>query len=315
MCRLNQQFIVVVSKLNFSKIAKINFTDRPNIEKVPRTYYNRYEELFVEGVIPFVGRVFVLAKKLQDINVDDCTGTVGLIGPKGESIGAFHSVKKAWKHPRQYDVYIKYMNYDKQPCFPAKVVTYNDELDIFIAMPLPPFDFNFPKFLQPASGVAVGDTVHCLGFPKLIAKEALSLIKKLECNNNVGSEQSVKDMEFPIVFSGRVCFSGWKQVLADYRSFPNSSGAILVDDNGHLKGLHVSSLSSVEYTPELSELESGHNISERTKALYEQVNKCLPQLISGVKHSAEVAVFVPINVLMRTLNPMINPITKTILYS
>lgn len=263
---------------------------------MPRAYHNRHEELFMEGVVPFVGRVFVLPKKLDDISVDDCTGTVGLVGAKGESVGAFHAVKKAWKHPRRYDVYIKYINHVKQPCFPAKILIYNDELDVFIATPLPPFEFNFPKFLNPASGVAVGDTVHCLGFPKLIVEEALSQINK---------KATPERKEFPTVFTGNVCFSGWKQALADYRSFPKSSGAVLVDDDGHLKGIHVSSLSAAEYTPELvSELESsGRNVSERTKELYEQVNKCLPQLISGVKRSAAAAVFVPINVLMQTLNP------------
>jgi len=173
--------------------------------------------LFLERVIPFVGRVFVLPKKLQDICVDDCTGTVGLVGPKGESVGAFHAVKKAWKHPRRYDVYIKYTNHDKQPCFPAKILIYNEELDVFIAAPLPPFEFNFPKFLHPATGISVGDTVHCLGFPKLIVEEALSQIKPV----------TLKELEFPAVFTGNVCFSGWNQALADYRSFPKSSGAVL----------------------------------------------------------------------------------------
>lgn len=166
-----------------------------------------------------------------------------------------------------------------------------------------PFEFNFPKFLQPASGIAVGDTVHCLGFPKLIVEEALSHIKRV----------TLKELEFPAVFTGNVCFSGWKQALADYRSFAESSGAVLVDDHGRLKGIHVSSLSAAEYTPELvSEMECGRIASKRTKDLYERVNTCLPQLMSGVKRGAEAAVFVPINVLMKSL---INPTTKAILYS
>ena len=106
---------------------------------MPKAYHNIYEELFVEGVIPFVGRVFVLPKKIGNISLADCTGMVGLVGPKEESIGAFHSVRRAWKHPQRYDVYITYMNHDKQPCLPAKVVVYNNELDIFIATPQPPF--------------------------------------------------------------------------------------------------------------------------------------------------------------------------------
>lgn len=247
----------------------------------------------MESVIPFVGRVFVLPKKLDDIIVDDCTGTVGLVGPKGESVGAFHAVKKAWKHPRRYDVYVKYTNYDKQPCFPAKIQIYNEELDVFIATPLPPFEFDFPKWLTPASGIAVGDTVHCLGFPKLIVEEALSQIK------------NQSKSEFPTVFTGNVCFYGWKQALADYRCFPKSSGAVLVDDDGNLKGIHVSSLSASEYTPELkSDLDcNGRSARERTKELFEQVNNCLPEVITGLNRNAEAAVFVPINVLMKDLTP------------
>jgi len=81
-----------------------------------------------------------------------------------------------------------------------------------------------------------------------------------------------------------------------------------------LKGIHVSSLSASEYTPELmSEMENGRNVSERTKELYERVNKCLPQLMSSVKRSAEAAVFVPINVLMKSL--AINSSTKAFLYA
>ena len=93
------------------------------------------------------------------------------MGANGESIGAFHSVRTAWRHPSKYDVYVKYMNHDKHPCFPAKNAVYNEELDLLIATLLPPFQFHSPKFLQPASGVSVGDTVHCLGFPKLIDEE------------------------------------------------------------------------------------------------------------------------------------------------
>lgn len=280
---------------------------------MPKAYHNRYEELFVEGVIPFVGRIFVLPKKFENISLQECTGTVALIGSKGESIGAFRSMRKAWKHPRQYDVYIKYMNHNKQPCFPANVVIFDDELGIFIAVPLPPFEFNFPKFLQLASGVAIGDTIHCFGFPKLINEVALLQMRK-SIDKNV-SEKFINNLEFPSVFTGNVCFAGWKQVLADYKSFFNSSGAIIVDDNGHLKGIHVSSLSATEYTPELSELESRNNMGDKTKALYEQVNKCLPQLISKVKQNTKAAVFIPINVLMKTLNLAIKPTTKVILCS
>ncbi|KAG0578254.1 hypothetical protein KC19_4G009500 [Ceratodon purpureus] len=289
--------------------------DRPNVGKMPKTYHNRYEELFEEEVIPFVGRIFVLPKKFDDISLQDCIGTVGLVGPKGESVGAFHLVQKAWKHPRRYDVYIKYMNHDKQPCFPAKVVTYNDELDIFVATPLPPFEFNFPKFLQLASGIAVGDSVHCVGFPNLVNETILSQKEKFAGNNVF--EQCVKDSDlgFPSVFTGNVCFPGWKQVLADYRSFSNSSGAIIVDNNGHLKGIHMSSLRAAEYVPELSELEPNCKTSDKTKALYEQVNKCSLQLMLQVKCNTEAAVFVPINILMKIINPAVNPTSRAILYS
>ena len=192
--------------MKYKLIANIDLIDQLNFEKMPKAYNNRYEELFVESVIPYVGRIFVLPKEFEDINLQDCIGTVGLVGPKGESIGAFHSVRKAWKHPRRYDVYVKYMNHDKQPCFPAKISNYNDELDIFIATPLPPFEFKFPKFFQPASGISVGDIVHCLEFPKLMTKVALLQMRKV-----VGDkvrEQSIKDLEFPSVFIRNVCFSG-----------------------------------------------------------------------------------------------------------
>lgn len=283
-------------------------------ENVPHEYHNRYEELFVEGVIPFVGRVFVLPKSLEKISLEDCTGTVGLVGANGESVGAFHSVRKAWKHPKKYDVYIKYVNHDKQPCYPAKISIFNEELDLFLASPVPPFQMHFPKFLETASGVQVGDTVHCLGFPELIDKEVLSQIKQFVCNKP--PSQTVKaGLEFPTVFSGKICFSGWKQVVADYRSFPNCSGAVIVDDNGHLKGIHVSSLSGSKFDPELSGFEGCSNNAKRTRKLYRNVNSTFPQIVAGVDRNAEAAVFVPINVLMKTLTPAINPRTKQILYS
>ena len=56
----------------------------------------------------------------------------------------------------------------------------------------------------------------------------------------------------------------------------------------------MSSLSAIEYTLELGEFESRHNMGDKTKALYEQVNKCLPQLILGIKYNAKAAIFVPI---------------------
>ncbi|XP_024366523.1 uncharacterized protein [Physcomitrium patens] len=276
-------------------------------EKVSRAYHNRYEELFVEGVIPFVGRVFVLSKKHKNINLEDCTGTVALVGPKGESIGAFHSVRKAWKHPRHYDVYIQYMNHNKYPCFPAKVVVYDDQFDIFIASPLPPFQLHFPKFLQPASGIAMGDTVHCIGFPKLMVAQMREHTK-----SNITA--APKDKEFPAVFTGNVCFSGWKQVLADYRSLPNNSGAVVVDDCGHLKGIHVSSLNASKYVPEHTEFQDDKAMADPTKTFFDQVNRSLPQLLSRVQQSTEAAIFIPVNILMKTLVPAIHQTTSPILY-
>jgi hypothetical protein len=273
----------------------------------------------VEEVIPFVGRVFVLPKKLENISLEDCTGTVGLVGANGESIGAFHSVRKAWRHPSKYDVYVKYMNHDKHSCFPAKIAVYNEELDLFIATPLPPVQFHSPKFLQPASGVSVGDTVHCLGFPKLIDEEIRLQIQEFTGDDESPSPSVQVGLEFPAVFSGRICFSGWKQVLADYRSFPNCSGAVIVDDSGRLKGIHVTTYSATEFCPDMSELDDTENTRQntlkRTRSVFQKVNTYFPQIIAAVERSAEAAIFLPITVIMKSLTPAMKPSIKAILYS
>ncbi len=284
-------------------------------KKVAHEWNNRYEELFVEGVIPYIGRVFVLPKDTGNLRLEDCTGTVGLVGGKGESIGAFHSVRNAWKFPDKFDVYIKYANHDKQPSFPAKIEIYSEELDLFIAMPLPPFQLDFPRYLCPASGVSVGDLVHCLGFPKMIDIQTLSKLGNHAPHAKRTPSPTIKEqLEYPAVFSGKVCFSGWKQVVADYRSFPNSTGAVIVDDNGHLKGIHISTLSATGFNSELCSLDDDEDAVKKTQMLFKKVNSSFPQIVADAQCAAEAAVFVPINILMKSFTAVMDPQTKHSLY-
>ncbi|CAM6073593.1 unnamed protein product [Sphagnum tenellum] len=206
-----------------------------------------------ENVISYVGRVFVCTKDCKQGNITDvenCRGTVGLVGTGGESIGCWHTVEVALgqKGEGKYKVFIEYPNYGgpQSLMFEARIKDdlCSPELDLFVAEPVDPLKHK-TTHLPCALDVSLADNVHCFGFLKVLDRKIIATYKNRKVVQGSEKCQVVEEPEIkrrlklPAIFSGRVCFNGWKQAGADYLCFPNCSGGLVVDDWGCLKGIHV----------------------------------------------------------------------------
>lgn len=198
-----------------------------------------------ENVLCYIGRVFICEHNCPDsraTSVQYCQGTVGLVGSAGESIGCWHTIEEAATRRKKYKMFIEYPNYPRPLCFEAKVKSdlVNSELDLFVAEPVEPLP-ETTNHLNGATDVSLADTVHCFGFPEVVDQELVVGYKKRlrEEGARCSGAEVQRRLKLPTIFSGRVCYNGWKQAVADYLCFPNCSGGIVVDDYGHLKGVHV----------------------------------------------------------------------------
>lgn len=199
----------------------------------------------IENVICFIGRLYICDEKCSDssaITMKNCRGTVGLVGPSGETIGCWHTIEDAAKKRALQRIFIEYPNYPKPLFFEAQIKDnlVSSELDLFVAEPCEPLGEE-TAHLSSAPDVSLADNVHCFAFPKIIDQELEEgyCRKKREQGQRCSKNELQRKLKLPTVFSGRVCFNGWKQAVADYLCFPNNSGGIVVDDYGCLKGVHV----------------------------------------------------------------------------
>lgn len=199
----------------------------------------------IENVICFIGRIYICDQKCSGSNATSmqyCRGTVGLIGSSGETIGCWHTIEDAANKRSLQKMFIEYPNYPKPLLFEAQIKDnlVSSDLDLFVAEPCEPLP-DETAHLCSALDVSLADNVHCFGFPEIVDRELVEGYsrKKREQGQRCSKNELHRKLRLPTVFSGRVCFNGWKQAVADYLCFPNSSGGIVVDDYGCLKGVHV----------------------------------------------------------------------------
>jgi hypothetical protein len=260
-----------------------------------------------ENVVGCVGRVFVCdldcIKKGNITGVENCRGTVGLIGSSGESIGCWHTVKPRTKGGQVTKTYIEYPNYRQCFMFEARVKDnlFSPELDLFIAEPVEPLPFQ-TSHLPRALAVSLADSVHCFSFPEVVDRQIVAGFRKLKrrAEKHADAERRLK---LPTLVSGRVCFNGWKQSVADYLCLPNCSGGVVVDDWGRLKGVHVASirlgkaLSFRDLKVEKTKDRRAVNFPKTVKNLYAGVNTfCSNTTCTLNTGRNDVAAFVPVQI-------------------
>jgi hypothetical protein len=269
-----------------------------------------------ENVVSYVGRIYVCHCDCENDNItnlENCRGTVGLIGSHGESIGCWHTIDSTTR--TEHDkIYIEYPNYKQKLLFEAHVKENlsNEELDLFIAQPIEPLT-STTSYLQCALDVSLEDNVHFFGYPEVVDRQIISEYKNR--NEEFVNFDIERKLRLPTVFSGHVCFNGRKQVVADYLSFPNCFGGIVVDDWGHLKGIHVASLGLMgqpnfqNLKVEESKTKKNKSKNKRTnieKILqnlpFEEVNTLCTETTSTVNASRnKIAAFVPIQMFLKPL--------------
>lgn len=273
-------------------------------------------EMF-ENVINYVGRVFVCDRDCKQdsiTDVENCRGTVGLVGSSGESVGCWHTVKPATeKRSERYKIYIEYPNYMHNLMYEARIKDnlFNPELDLFIAEPVESLPYE-TQHLSCALDVSLADPVHCFGFPEVVDRQIVASYRnrKRDLENFVDSEVE-RRLRLPTIFSGRVCFNGWKQAVADYLCFPNCSGGIVVDDWGRLQGVHVAAFRVGRKLnfPNLEVAKTKHakkgkskpeqkiNLRRSLKNLYQGVNSFCSETACTLNSCRnEVAAFVPVQI-------------------
>lgn len=257
----------------------------------------------------YVGRVFVCdldcIKKGNITGVENCRGTVGLIGSSGESIGCWHTVKPRTKREQVTKTYIEYPNYRQSLMFEARVKDnlFSPELDLFIAEPVEPLPFQ-TSHLPRALAVSLADSVHCFRFPEMVDHQIVAGFRKLKRRaEKYADADAERRLKLPTLFSGRVCFNGWKQSVADYLCLPNCSGGVVVDDWGRLKGIHVASirlgkaLSFRDLKVEKTKDRRAVNFPKSVKKLYASVNTfCSNTTCTLNAGRNEVAAFVPVQI-------------------
>ena len=254
-----------------------------------------------------VGRVFVCdldcIKKGNITGVENCRGTVGLIGSSGESIGCWHTVKPRTKGEQVTKTYIEYPNYRHSLMFEARVKDnlFSPELDLFIAEPVEPLPFQ-TSHLPRALAVSLADSVHCFNFPEVVDRQLVAGFRKLKRRAEKYADAE-RRLKLPTLFSGRVCFNGWKQSVADYLCLPNCSGGVVVDDWGRLKGVHVASirlgkaLSFRDLKVKKTKDRRAVNFPKTMTNLYAGVNKfCSNTTCTLNTGRNEVAAFVPVQI-------------------
>jgi hypothetical protein len=197
----------------------------------------------IESSICYVGRVFVCERNCRNArtttSLKNCRGTVGLVGSGGESIGCWHTIEDAMNRPGKYRMFIDYPNYPRPLTFEARIKDslISSSLDLFVAEPIERLQHE-TLHLKCALDVSLADVVHYFGFPKIVDDQIAQRNRKMKRSSHQEIELQ-RSLKSPTIFTGRVCFKGWKQAVADYRCFPNSSGGIVIDDYGCLKGIHV----------------------------------------------------------------------------
>lgn len=275
-------------------------------------------EMF-DNVVNYVGRIYVCHPECERDNItnaENCRGTVGLIGCHGESIGCWHTIDPTTRKEND-KIFIEYPNYKQNLIFEAQVKEniFDVELDLFVAEPIEPLTFT-TKHLYCAHDVSLADNVHCFGFPEVVDRQIIVGYKNRIKNSTDFVDLDIeRKLRLPTIFSGRVCFNGWKQVVADYLSFPNCSGGIVVDDWGHLKGIHVASL-GLRQQPNFQNLkviqckskQKGKskspkiNVEKSLQDLFEEVNTFCAQTTCTLNTSRnEIAAFVPIQIFEKPL--------------
>lgn len=266
------------------------------------------QEMF-ENVVGYVGRVFVCdldcIKTGNITGVENFRGTVGLIGSSGESIGCWHTVKSRTKREKVTKTFIEYPNYRQNLMFEARVKDnlFSPELDLFIAEPVEPLPFQ-TSHLPRALAVSLADSVHCFRFPEVVDRQIVAGFRKLKRRaEEYADADAERRLKLPTLVSGRVCFNGWKQSVADYLCLPNCSGGVVVDDWGRLKGIHVASIAlgkalnfrdlKVEKTKDRRAV----NFHKSVKILYAGVNTfCSNTTLTINTGRNEVAAFVPVQI-------------------
>lgn len=276
----------------------------------------------IENVICFIGRIYICDEKCPDSSATamrNCRGTVGLVGSSGETIGCWHTIEDAANKRSLQRMFIEYPNYPKPLLFEAQIKDnlVSSELDLFVAEPCEPLQEE-TAHLSSALDVSLADNVHCFGFPEIVDQELLEGYsrKKREEGQRCSKNELQRKLRLPTVFSGRVCFNGWKQAVADYLCFPNSSGGIVVDDYGFLKGVHVAAFRvgrTLDY--HTMRIVKGHHRQARCKAQCSNVNLqssltklhtklndfCLETAKCLNSCKSEVATFVPVHIIEEPL--------------
>ncbi len=278
-----------------------------------------------ENVISYVGRVFVCTKDCKQGNITDvenCRGTVGLVGTNGESIGCWHTVEVALgqKGKGKYKVFIEYPNYGgpQSLMFEARIKDdlCSPELDLFVAEPVDPLKHK-TTHLPCALDVSLADNVHCFGFLEVLDRKIIATYKNRKVVQGSEKCQVVEEPEIkrrlklPAIFSGRVCFNGWKQAVADYLCFPNCSGGLVVDDWGCLKGIHVAAFrigrklrfhSLKVAKTKFKATQSKIDLQKSLQNLYDGVNTfCADTAFSLNASNSEIATFVPVQIFQESL--------------
>lgn len=199
-------------------------------------------EMF-ENVVCYIGRIFICSKNCPDAmatELQNYRGTVGLVGPYGETIGCWHTIEDAANKKQLQKMYIEYPNYPSPLRFEAQIKDglISPDLDLFVAEPVKPLAEQ-TVHLSSALDVSLADTVHCFGYP--LDQELVQGYKSVKRKNGerCSKNELQRKLRLPTIFTGRVCYNGWKQAVADYLCFPHCSGGIVVDDYGFLKGVHV----------------------------------------------------------------------------
>lgn len=262
----------------------------------------------IENVICFIGRIYVCDGKCSEssaMSMKNCRGTVGLVGSSGETIGCWHTIEEAANKRALQRMFIEYPNYPKPLVFEAQIKDnlVSSDLDLFVAEPCEPLSEE-TAHLSSALDVSLADNVHCFGFPEIVDHELMEGYSraKREQRQRCSKNELQRKLKLPTVFSGRVCFNGWKQAVADYLCFPNSSGGIVVDDYGCLKGVHVAAYrvgKTVDY----------HNLRIAKGSLQSSLTKLQSKLNEFCTETAqclnscksEIATFVPVHIIEEPL--------------
>jgi hypothetical protein len=272
----------------------------------------------IESVICFVGRIYICDKKCSDSSATamrNCRGTVGLVGSSGETIGCWHTIEDAANKRSLQRMFIEYPNYPKPLLFEAQIKDnlVSADLDLFVAEPCEPLPEE-TAHLSSALDVSLADNVHCFGFPEIVDQELMEGYsrKKREQGQRCSKHELQRKLRLPTVFSGRVCFNGWKQAVADYLCFPNSSGGIVVDDYGYLKGVHVAAFRAgrtldfhnlrIVKSRSQKARSSNVNLQSSLTKLHTKLNDfCLETAKCLNSCKSEVAAFVPVHIIEEPL--------------